>query len=330
MENILDVALLSMLVATAVALIRVRELLASIMLTSIYGLLSASFFITMDAVDVAFTEAAVGAGVSPLLLLMTVAIVGRHEAIDRNRRAILPKILVTVTGALLVAGTMDMPSFGSPDSPAQTHVAAHYLQVSGEETGIPNVVTSVLASYRAFDTLGEVLVIFTAAIAVILVLAPTGTNPVGRLPPPGDEHDAPHTILQVVSKTLIPFILLFALYVQFHGEYGPGGGFQAGVIFAAAIILYGFLFGLPTVCRVIPPMVVEVLAAVGALIYGLTGVLSFLDGRNFLDYSALAEDAVGAQHIGIIAVELGVGITVAAVMIRIYYAFAVHLHEQWD
>lgn len=330
MENLLNVALLSMLVATAIALIKVRELLASIMLTSIYGLLSASFFITMDAVDVAFTEAAVGAGVSPLLLLMTAAIVGRHEAVDGNQRTVLPKILVTVTGALLVLGTLGMPPFGSADSPAQTHVAAHYLQESGDETGIPNVVTSVLASYRAFDTLGEVVVIFTAAIAVILVLAPTGANPGSRLPLPGDKHDAPHTLLQVVSKTLLPFILLFALYVQFHGEYGPGGGFQAGVIFAAGIILYGFLFGLSTVCRVIPPIVVEVLAAVGVLIYGLTGVLSFLDGRSFLDYNALAQDAVGAQHIGIIAVELGVGITVAAVMIRLYYAFAVHLHEEGD
>ena len=329
MESILDVALLTMLVATAVALIRVRGLLASIMLASIYGLLSASFFIDMDAVDVAFTEAAVGAGVSPLLFLMTVAIVGRHEARDPSRRLLVPKILITVTGALLIIGTLDMPPFGSADAPAMTHVAAHYLEVSGEETGIPNVVTSVLASYRAFDTLGEVVVIFTAAIAVILVLLPTERKS-GVRAPRSDEHEAPHTILQVVSKILIPFILLFALYVQFHGEYGPGGGFQAGVIFASAIILYGFLFGLPTACRVIPPPVVEFLAALGVLIYAVTGVLALLDGRSFLDYSVLAEGAVDAQHIGIIVVELGVGITVAAVMIRIYYAFASHLHEHWD
>ncbi|MDX1698807.1 MAG: Na(+)/H(+) antiporter subunit B, partial [Thiohalobacterales bacterium] len=307
----------------------VRGLLASIMLASIYGLLSASFFITMDAADVAFTEAAVGAGVSPLLLLMTVAIVGRHEARDRSRRAILPKVLVVVTGALLLIGTLDMPPFGSADAPAITYVAAHYLQASGEETGIPNVVTSVLASYRAFDTLGEVVVIFTACIAVILVLIP-GSGSGVRPPLPAHRPESPHTILQVVSKILIPFILMFALYVQFHGEYGPGGGFQAGVIFASAIILYGFLFGLPTACRVIPPPIVEVLAAVGVLIYTVTGILSLLEGRSFLDYSVLAEGAVDAQHIGIIVVELGVGITVAAVMIRIYYAFAAHLHEHWD
>ncbi|MBN7797218.1 Na(+)/H(+) antiporter subunit B [Parahaliea mediterranea] len=329
-EILVNTVLLCLLVATAIALIAVRGLLASIMLTSVYGLLSASFFVTMDAVDVAFTEAAVGAGVSPLLLLLTVAIVGRREAASNARRLVVPLLLVTVTGALLIIGTLDMPSFGSPDAPAQTHVAPRYLQQSGDEIGIPNVVTSVLASYRAYDTLGEVLVIFTAGVAVLLALAPAGQGGSARAEPPAPEHLAPHTILQVVSKLLIPFMLLFAFYVQFHGEYGPGGGFQAGVIFASGIILYGLLYGLPTVCRVIPPPVVEVLAAVGALIYGLTGVLSLLAGKNFLDYSALAADPVTGQHIGIIAIELGVGIAVAAVIITIYYAFAGRLHTRED
>lgn len=313
------------------ALIRVRGLLASIMLTSVYGLLSASFFVTMDAVDVAFTEAAVGAGVSPLLLLLTVAIVGRKEAAPpRGRRAALSILLVTVTGALLVVGTLDMPPFGSADAPAQQHVAPRYLQQSWAEIGIPNVVTSVLASYRAYDTLGEVLVIFTAGVAVILALAPPGQRGSARPGPPTGEHLAPHTILQIVSKLLIPFMLLFALYVQFHGEYGPGGGFQAGVIFASGIILYGLLYGLPTVCRVIPPPVVEILAALGVLIYGLVGVISLLGGANFLDYGVLADDPVTAQHIGIIGIELGVGITVAAVIITIYYAFAGRLELDKD
>lgn len=300
------------------------------MLTSVYGLLSASFFVTMDAVDVAFTEAAVGAGVSPLLLLLTVSIIGRHEAPDNRRRLALPLLLVIVTGALLIFGTLDMPPFGSVDAPAHTHVAPRYLQQSGAEIGIPNVVTSVLASYRAYDTLGEVLVIFTAGVAVILALSPPGRRGSARPAPPASEHLAPHTILQVVSKLLIPFMLLFAFYVQFHGEYGPGGGFQAGVIFASGIILYGLLYGLPTVCRVIPPPVVESLAALGVLIYGVTGVLSLLAGRNFLDYHTLAADPVTGQHIGIIAIELGVGIAVASVIITIYYAFAGRLLERED
>ena len=141
-------------------------------------------------------------------------------------------------------------------------------------------------------------------------------------------------ILRVVSKALIPFILLFALYVQFHGDFGPGGGFQAGVLFAAGLILYGLIFGLRDLQELIPPRVVEVGVALGVLIYGGVGVATVLLGRgrdgtgNFLDYNALGHhvgsygvDAHG-QHLGILLVELGVGITVTAGMLGIYYMFA--------
>ena len=132
-----------------------------------------------------------------------------------------------------------------------------------------------------------------------------------------------HTILRVVSKVLLPYVLLFALYVQFHGDYGPGGGFQAGVIFAAGFVLYGLIYGLAAVRRVAPPRVIEVLVALGVLVYAGTGVLTMLRGGNFLDYGALnpLHPAEG-QHLGILVVELGVGITVASVMIAIYSTFA--------
>lgn len=131
-----------------------------------------------------------------------------------------------------------------------------------------------------------------------------------------------HLILRVTTKLLVPPIILFALYVQFHGDYSPGGGFQAGVIFAAGLILFGIVYGLRKVKQVFPPWLVHKLCAIGVLVYGGTGVISLLKGKAFLDYSALAHDAVHGQHYGIIAVELGVGITVAAVMVAIYYAFA--------
>ncbi len=132
-----------------------------------------------------------------------------------------------------------------------------------------------------------------------------------------------HSILRVVSKLLIPYILLFALYVQFHGDYGPGGGFQAGVIFAAALVLYALVFGLAAARQVAPPRVVERLMAIGALIFAGTGLVGLLRGRNFLDYTALdPHDPQHAQHLGILVVELGVGITVAAVMITVLFAFA--------
>jgi multicomponent Na+:H+ antiporter subunit B len=127
----------------------------------------------------------------------------------------------------------------------------------------------------------------------------------------------------VAAKLLIPYILLFALYVQFHGDFGPGGGFQAGVIFAAGFILYSLVFGLNAARNVARPRMVETLVALGVLIYAGTGVATMLAGGNFLDYGALnPHHTTHGQHWGIFAVEFGVGLTVAAVMILIFFSFA--------
>lgn len=131
-----------------------------------------------------------------------------------------------------------------------------------------------------------------------------------------------HAVLRAVAKLLIPYILLFALYVQFHGDYGPGGGFQAGVIFASAFILYGLIFGLEAARKVAGPEVIRVLIALGVLIYASVGIASLLLDGNFLDYSVLADDPVAGQHLGILLIELGVGTTVAAAMITIFFYFA--------
>ena len=130
-------------------------------------------------------------------------------------------------------------------------------------------------------------------------------------------------VLKSVSKALIPVILLFALYVQFHGDFGPGGGFQAGVIFAAGIILYGLMFGLEACQRAFSPLVVEIGIALGVLLYGGVGVAGLLLGGNFLDYNVLdAHNHQHGQHLGILLVELGVGLTVTATMTMIFYKFA--------
>lgn len=130
------------------------------------------------------------------------------------------------------------------------------------------------------------------------------------------------SILRIVAKVLIPPIMLFALYVQFHGDFGPGGGFQAGVIFASAFILYGLIFGVDTARKVLRPCVTRTLLAIGTLIYAGTGVLAMVMGGGFLDYDYLAVDPLHGQHWGIFFVELGVGITVTAAMITIFFTFA--------
>ncbi len=129
-------------------------------------------------------------------------------------------------------------------------------------------------------------------------------------------------IVKVVTRLIIPLILLFALYVQFHGDYGPGGGFQAGVIFAAGFILYGLVFDLDHAREVAPPAFLPVLMTLGVLIYAGVGVFGLLLGGQFLEYNVLAKDPVHGQHLGIMLIELGVGITVAAVMVAIFFAFA--------
>jgi multicomponent Na+:H+ antiporter subunit B len=130
-------------------------------------------------------------------------------------------------------------------------------------------------------------------------------------------------VLRVTGRGFIPVVLLFGLYVQVHGDFGPGGGFQAGVIFAAGFILYAMIFGLDSVKRVLPPMVAEYGSAAGVLLYGGVGVVALMRGGNFLDYDFLdVSDPVHGQHIGILLVELGVGLTVTCVMISIYYTFA--------
>ena len=314
--------LLAFLVGVAFAIVWMKDLLAVIMLLGIYGLLSASFFVAMDAVDVAFTEASVGAGIATLLMLVAISITGRSENPVRHK-PLLALAVVIVTGGLLIYGTLDMPYFGSAAAPIHQHVAPRYINDSMQEIGVPNIVTSVLASYRAFDTFGEVVVIFTAGIGVLaLLLVVRRPEDIEKIDSLNESMHEEHLILRIVTKMLIPFIMLFAFYVQFHGDFGPGGGFQAGVIFAAAIFLYAMLFGLSTARRVINQSLIQVLAASGVLLYGSVGVVSLLNGKEFLDYSALSSDPIAGQHLGILLIELGVGVTVASVMAIIFFSFA--------
>jgi len=135
------------------------------------------------------------------------------------------------------------------------------------------------------------------------------------------------TLLRVIAKILIPPIILFSLYVQFHGDFGPGGGFQAGVILATAFILYGLIFGVAVARQVIPSAASRIVLSLGVLLYAGTGIASMLLGGEFLDYAYLAKTPLAGQHLGILLVELGVCMTVAGAMITIFYTFAGHVND---
>lgn len=170
MDAVVDITVLVLLGVTGIAMLRVRNLVAVVMLSGIYSLLCAALYTMLDAVDVAFTEAAVGAGISTVLMLGTLALVG-SDAKQPVHRPILPLFVVLVVGGVLIYGTSDLPPFGEPSNPANLHVAPRYIEESGHEVGMPNIVTSVLASYRGYDTMGETTVIFTALVGVLLLLS---------------------------------------------------------------------------------------------------------------------------------------------------------------
>ena len=261
---------------------------------------------------------------------------------------ILGVIIVSLTGALLIYATVDFPPWGDPYSPASTHVSPRYIEKSIEETSVPNVVTSVLADYRGFDTMFETTVIFGAGVVCFFLLrvirreepkehlyrhtltgmtirikdfekAPENLDEFERI----DMHWTPHDlIIKTMCRILIPFIQLFALYVIAHGHHSPGGGFQGGVILGASIILLAISHDLRTSVDRFREKLCGILCATGVLIYAGTGALCLLLGMNFLNYSALAPvlhvGRVAARSDGILIVEIGVAIAVMATMIWIY------------
>ena len=176
----INIILLCLLVITAIAVNQQRNLFAATMLTGIYSLLTASLFVCLDAVDVAFTEAAVGAGIATILFLGTLSLTGFEEK-TAIKISVPGLIIVLVTGGLLIFGIQDIPSFGDPNAPVQTYLASKYIDDSATEIAVPNLVTSVLASYRGYDTFGETTVIFTAGVGVLILLGRGRKNKKGLL-----------------------------------------------------------------------------------------------------------------------------------------------------
>jgi multicomponent Na+:H+ antiporter subunit B len=316
--------LLTLLAITAIAIVQTRNLFVAVMLLGIFSLLIAANFFLLDAADVALTEAAVGAGISTVLFLGALALSSEREHVATAHRWLSLVVVISATLVVLYA-TFDKPTFGDPNAPVHQHVAPWYLEKTPEYVDIPNVVTAVLGTFRGYDTLGEVFVVFTAGIGVLFLLS--ARRGAGAPEPRSGPDDSAiglrdDLIPRVVGRLLVPFILLFGLYVQFHGEYGPGGGFQAGALIAAGFILYALVEGEGRTLEALPEKALMALTAAGALLYGAVGLAGILLGSNFLDYSVLASDPVKGQQMGIILIELGVGMTVTGVLLSIFHAFA--------
>ncbi len=313
LQLLIDVCLLAFLILIAFAAIKITDLFVVTMLFGIFSFVTALLFLDLDAVDVAFTEAAVGAGFTTVLMLSALRLTRAFENV-KHRHSLLGLFIVVLTGAALIYGTADFPSMGDANAPVHQHVAPEYIQLTQLNIDIPNVVTAVLASFRGYDTFGETVVIFSAGVAVLLLL---GMGHVER-----KQEPEKNLVLWVVVKPMIALILIFGLYVQFHGDFGAGGGFQAGVIFASGFILYSLVFGEAYARKVMPATILPRLSALGVLIYGVTGLISLLSNKPFLDYSALSSNPVSGQHMGILLVEAGVGLAVFSTILLIYYSFS--------
>lgn len=316
---LIDVSLLAFLVLIVFAIIKTNNLFVATMLFGIFSFVTALLFLDLDAVDVAFTEAAVGAGFTTVLMLSALRLTGAFENV-KHRHSVLALFIVVLTGAALIYGTADFPSMGDAASAVHLQLAPEFIQLTQEKIDIPNVVTAVLASFRGYDTFGETVVVFSAGVSVLLLLG------MGHVEPKKEPEQ--NLVLWIVVKPFIALILIFGLYVQFHGDFGAGGGFQAGVIFATAFILYSLVFGESYARKVIPASILPRLAALGVIIYGVTGLVSLLSDKAFLDYSALSSNPVSGQHLGILLVEGGVGLAVFATILLIFYSFSGVNHNE--
>jgi len=322
MVTLFGVFLLTLLVITAIGIMRAQHLFVAVMLSGIFSLQMAAIFFILDAADVALTEAAVGAGVATVLMLGALALTDdRERGPKRHRWA--PVAVVTLTTLMVIYATFDKPRLGDPSAPVHQHVAPWYLEETPRLIDVPNVVTAILASFRGYDTLGELFVIFTAGIGVLFLLTnPSKEGALSLLRSAEAEGLRHHLVPRIVGRLVVPFIVLFGLYVQFHGDYGPGGGFQAGALISAGFILYALLEGEGRALQVTPVRLLRGMIAGGALLFVGVGLAGMLLGGNFLDYSILADSPIAGQHLGILLVELGVGFTVTGTLLTVFHAFA--------
>ena len=238
-------------------------------------------------------------------------------------------IITAITGLMLFSVLKDLPAWGDGSSPANSYVSSYYLENSMKDTHVPNVVTTVLADYRGFDTMFETGVVFVAVIGIMAILRRNNDEASGGT---GDDQAPPYNppdgfILREAARLIIPFMQMFALYVIAHGHHSPGGGFQGGVILGASLILIALTSDLKSALGKLCETKFIIFAAGGFGIFAGVGLLCLIYGGNFLDYSAYAplidgvfhgDPAIMARYHGMLWVEIGVGFTVMSAMFAIY------------
>lgn len=292
---------LSLLVV--IFLIKANNIIDVILLNSAFSLFTVVMYLILDAPDVAMTEVAVSVLVSVFAALAIKSIYKNYYQFEEKFNPILFLLMMIFAGIFIYA-CMDMPEFGKPV------INSIYFKNNKEDVGVPSVVTAILAGYRGYDTLLETIVILLGGVSILLV------SEQNKLPDPQEKDN----LVSTMSRLIIPVIVLFALYLQFHGEVSPGGGFQAGVLCGAAFIIYALSD--PNFLNTSFFNKLKNIAVLGAGIYLVIGAISLVSNLEFLNYNIFSDNKLLAQKLGIILVEIGVGITVGAVMLLIYCCLA--------
>ena len=314
-----DIVFFSLATLCAVIALRAPSLLISGIALGVFSYLSALIYASLAGVDVGFNEAVLGAGITSIFLLA--ALFHRQRQHQQTSAPLNPWVIAGHLGiilsfaAILFYAGSTLPLRGEGASSALASAASQYLLKASPEIHSPNVVTAIIADFRSFDTLGETLVVFTAAMACLLIL--------GELKKREPSHLLKATyspIIAVTMQLIVPFIQLFAFYVIVHGHYGPGGGFQGGALLGVSFILSRLFLAPAQLGPWMSPRAVYLWAALGLLIYVGVGALSIINRGAFLNYAQIPWQLAAAdlRSLGVLVVEIGVAFTVMASMLAIF------------
>ncbi len=290
-----------------------KNILYASILSGCFSLFTVIMYLILDAPDVAMTEAAVSVITSIFSIYTIKAAYQSPYNFEDKFKPLLFILCISLALALIYASN-DLPPFGSQFTISHQSAAAYYLKNTSTDIGIPSIVAAILASYRGYDTLMETVVILVGGLSVLLV------NDCSIIPSTFKSD----RLITKLTRFMLPAIILFALYLQSHGEISPGGGFQAGVIIAIGFILYALAFGELRLLHFFSLTKLKFIAISGVCLYIFTGLIGFVSNIGFLNYNILANNQILAQKIGIILVELGVGVAVSATMLLIYFCLALN------
>lgn len=329
-----------LLIVISIKIIIAKDLLEAVIYTSAFSLLIGISYLIMDAPDVAMTETALGACFSTCVYLGLLRKLPSNLKDIQRTRVIQASIICLLFIITLTYMGMELYNYGEVSTPLQTHISKYYIENTAQDIGIPSLVAAILASYRGYDTLGETSVILIAGISVLLILSKKfevdsrfrgndmeGGNDIEKSTNSAILYNKKS--ISYLTSFIIPYIILYSLYILLNGESSPGGGFQAGVIFASSLIGYDLVYGNQKLQRYFSVNTMIFIAVLGIMIYGFVGTISLFFNDNYLNYYSLSnsiDDKLTAQHIAIFIVEVGIGLTVSSAMYLIYTLFN---HEEF-